>query len=456
MAATDRRETTVASIVTGEWRVTIPKESLTTVKHEHGLVRRAWLATIAKVAAGEKMVAKIASDDPRKVVHAFKVGITLALVSLFYYLRPLYDGVGGTAMWAVMTVVVIFEYTAGGTLYKGLNRAAATLTAGALGVGIHWFASKAGHAGELIILNGAVFILASVVSFSRFFPAIKRQFDYGATIFILTFCLVAVSGYRVDELVVLAQERLSTVCIGIAICLIVSMLICPVWAGGDLHRLTAGNADKLADSLEGSVEGYFDGKEAPKAQGFKCVLNSKALEDSLVNLARWEPGHGPFSFRHPWSQYKRLGDAMRNCAFCIEALYGCLTSEIQAPELMKKRLSDACLKLSSNSAKALRETAACIRLMERSKTLECLIGETSCAAAEVKRELPELLPAGDAEVDHQLVTTKRNHSLIEAMPLVAFASILAEIPARVKGVAEELEKLADLAGFKAAGERLSN
>lgn len=42
-----------------------------------------------------------------------KVGLSLALVSIFYYTRPLYDGVGGAAMWAIMTVVVIFEYTVG-------------------------------------------------------------------------------------------------------------------------------------------------------------------------------------------------------------------------------------------------------------------------------------------------------------------------------------------------------
>ncbi|KAL3499070.1 hypothetical protein ACH5RR_041802 [Cinchona calisaya] len=52
-------------------------------------------------------------DDPRKVIHYVNVGITLSVVSLFYYMRPLYDGVGGTAVRAVMTVVVVFEYTFG-------------------------------------------------------------------------------------------------------------------------------------------------------------------------------------------------------------------------------------------------------------------------------------------------------------------------------------------------------
>lgn len=52
-------------------------------------------------------------DDPRKFFHCLKVGVALMVVSLFYYMRPLYDGVGGSAIWAVMTVVVVFEYTVG-------------------------------------------------------------------------------------------------------------------------------------------------------------------------------------------------------------------------------------------------------------------------------------------------------------------------------------------------------
>lgn len=51
--------------------------------------------------------------DPRKVIHCIKVGLALSIVSLFYYMRPLYDDFGGNAMWAVMTVVVVFEYTVG-------------------------------------------------------------------------------------------------------------------------------------------------------------------------------------------------------------------------------------------------------------------------------------------------------------------------------------------------------
>lgn len=51
--------------------------------------------------------------EPKKLIHGLKVGMALSLVSLFYYMRPLYEGVGGNAMWAIMTVVVVFEYTVG-------------------------------------------------------------------------------------------------------------------------------------------------------------------------------------------------------------------------------------------------------------------------------------------------------------------------------------------------------
>ncbi|KAH9316165.1 hypothetical protein KI387_024792, partial [Taxus chinensis] len=38
------------------------------------------------------------------------------------------------AIWVVMTVVVVFEFTAGATLSKGLNRCFASLVAGVAGI----------------------------------------------------------------------------------------------------------------------------------------------------------------------------------------------------------------------------------------------------------------------------------------------------------------------------------
>ena len=69
-------------------------------------------------------------------------------------------------------------------------------------------------------------------------------------IFILTFSLVSVSGYRVVELFELVHQRLSTIGIGASLCILVTILCCPIWAGCELHLLIHQNMEKLADSLD--------------------------------------------------------------------------------------------------------------------------------------------------------------------------------------------------------------
>lgn len=53
-------------------------------------------------------------EDPRRVIHALKVGVSLTFVSLLYLMEPFFRGVGKNALWAVMTVVVVLEFSAGG------------------------------------------------------------------------------------------------------------------------------------------------------------------------------------------------------------------------------------------------------------------------------------------------------------------------------------------------------
>jgi len=55
----------------------------------------------------------IGKNDPRKIWHATKVGLSLTLVILFYYSWPLYHSFEQSAIMAVLTVMVAFEYTAG-------------------------------------------------------------------------------------------------------------------------------------------------------------------------------------------------------------------------------------------------------------------------------------------------------------------------------------------------------
>lgn len=100
-----------------EWRIKVgdngSSETLipeTTIGVIFGSMIRHRLAKLWKFL---KKAWELGMNDPRKFIHCLKVSIALTAVSLCYYIKPLYDGVGGNAMWAVMTVVVVFEYTAG-------------------------------------------------------------------------------------------------------------------------------------------------------------------------------------------------------------------------------------------------------------------------------------------------------------------------------------------------------
>lgn len=106
-----------------------------------------------------KRVWQVGADDPRRVIHSIKVGLALTLVSIFYFVRPLFDSLGANAMWAVMTVVVVFEFTVGATLSKGVNRSLATLLAGLLGVGVSYVAELTGKNCERVIVGVFVFAL---------------------------------------------------------------------------------------------------------------------------------------------------------------------------------------------------------------------------------------------------------------------------------------------------------
>ncbi|KAM1376743.1 hypothetical protein PS1_038727 [Malus domestica] len=416
-------------------------------------------------------------SDPRKVIHCLKVGMALTVVSVFYYLRPLYEGVGGNAMWAVMTVVVVFENTIGATLCKSINRICGTFLAGFLAIGIHWIANRSGKEFEPFITGISVFLLASAATFSRFIPSVKARFDYGAMIFILTFSLVSVSGYRVDQLFHMASQRMSTIVIGTSLCAVITMIICPIWAGEELYMLITRNMDKLANSLDGCVADYFndsggfagsDKESDKKLLGYKCVLGSKGAEESMANFARWEPAHGRFNFRHPWKQYLKIGASMRDCAYCIEALNGCVSSENKVSELAKKHISNIAMKVSSDSSTVIKELAKTMKTMKKSTAIDLLVGEMNNAVLELQEDLKSLpnlfinrqpqLPqeSDDCPENNNTKAEAEAVALMDIIPLVTLASLLIEIVARIEGMVGAVEELAELAEFKAAGDRKAN
>ncbi|KAL9368256.1 hypothetical protein Peur_039455 [Populus x canadensis] len=412
---------------------------------------RSWLKALpvkfkANMVGMASNIKKLGQEDPRRVVHSLKVGLALTLVSTLYYLR-LFNDYGLDAIWAVMTVVLVFEFSVGATLEKGLNRGMATLLAGGLSIGAHHLAKHSGHIGKPILILFLVFLQATISTFLRFVPKIKARCDYGMLIFIMTFSMITVSGFQ-ENILELAQSRLSTVSIGAAACVIVSIVVFPVWAGEDLHNLIALNIEKLGNSLEGFGDVYFkrtggeESKDDKKfLEGYKSVLNSKNSEESLANFAAWEPCHGRFPFGHPWKLYLKVGTLARECAYRIEALNGYLNADIQASSEVSNIIQEACTKMSRESGKSLKELALAIKIMVQPSSADSHIENAKSAAKNIK----SLLKSGIWE----------DIDLLKVIPGVTVASILIDVVTDTEKISESIYELASKAQFKSVEPTLS-
>ncbi|KAF2308750.1 hypothetical protein GH714_015576 [Hevea brasiliensis] len=313
---------------------------------------------------------RVGRDDPRRVIHAFKVGLALTLVSLLYLVEPLFEGIGQNAIWAVMTVVVVLEFTAGATLIKGLNRGLGTLLAGSLAFAIKYIAQETGNVFRAIFIGAAVFVIGAAATYIRFFPYVKKNYDYGVVIFLLTFNLITVSSFRVSNVLKIAHERFYTIAIGCGICLLMSLLVFPIWSGEDLHNSTVSKLEGLAKSIEACVNEYFSdvekedtqdkSSEDPIYKGYKNVLDSKSQDETLALHASWEPRHSRHC-RYPWQQYVKLGAVLRHFGYTVVALHGCLRTEIQTPRSCRALFKDPCIRVASEVSKALVELANSIR-----------------------------------------------------------------------------------------------
>ncbi|CAF1994045.1 unnamed protein product [Brassica oleracea var. botrytis] len=318
-----------------------------------------------------KDIWKVGKDDPRRVKHALKVGVSLTLVSLLYLLEPLFKGIGSNAMWAVLTVVVVLEFFAGATLCKGLNRGLGTLIAGSLAFFIEFVAKDSGKIFRAVFIGASVFIIGAAITYLRFIPYIKKNYDYGMLIFLLTFNLITVSSYRVDAVIKIAHERFYTIAIGVGVCLCMTLLFFPIWSGEDLHKSTVAKLQGLSFSIEACVKEYFEEEEKDKEtsdssedmiyDGYKTVLDSKSTDEALVMYASWEPRHTRHCHRFPWQHYVKVGAVLRQFGYTVVALHGCLKTEIQTPSSIRVLFKDPCVRLAGEICKVLTELAASIQ-----------------------------------------------------------------------------------------------
>ncbi|KAM3740311.1 hypothetical protein ACB098_08G089100 [Castanea mollissima] len=242
-----------------------------------------------KIVEMAQKIKKLGQDDPRRILHSLKVGLALTLVSLFYYIQPLYGRIGENSIWAIITVILVLEFSVGATLAKGLNRMLVTLSAGALGVGVHHLATLSG---EKLRRAHCTWILRRYDS-SKFSNSLE------------VLCI-----YAAATVPHMAHQRVTTIIMGSFIAIVTCICIRPVWIGDELQNLVANNIEKLGNFL----------------QAFSLRKNN---EETMANLARWELWHYRFGLFHPWKQYVKVGTLTQQCTYKIEALNNYLNSEIQ-------------------------------------------------------------------------------------------------------------------------------
>ncbi|KAI3749369.1 hypothetical protein L2E82_19979 [Cichorium intybus] len=383
-------------------------------------------------------IPKNCEHDMKNLIHSFKVGFALLLVSLVYILDPLFEQVGKNALWAIMTVEVIFEFFAGATLSKGLLRGIGTLLGGGLACLASNLARDLGKIGYSIFVGGLIFIFGAMATYCRFIPSIHRRYDYGVTIFILSFNLVTASSLRGQQVMELAYQRLSAVAMGFSVCIFISLLIYPMWATDELHRFTSFKFKELATCIEECVDGYLVVGEKEShpiihVSSCKSVLDSKSTDESLVNFARWEPSHGRFWCCNPWEKHQQITDLLRELASNVLSLQGCLKSTFQPSTMMREAIKEPCKTVGLTIGLIMRELGEIIMKKKMGNVETVMVPELQS----IKLKLIGLSTSNLGAIES-----------VEDLAIANFLFLVIKMVDKVEVLAKEVEALGKVAGFQ--------
>ncbi|KAL5724329.1 hypothetical protein ACHQM5_007604 [Ranunculus cassubicifolius] len=423
-------------------------------------------------------------EDPRRMVHCLKVGLTLTLASLLYLLDPLFHGIGTNSIYAVLTVTYVLDFTAGATLYKGANRGIGTLSAVFFSFLVELVARHSGKLGSALCIAISVFIIGAITTYVRFISSLKN-YDQAVTVFLITFNMLLASGYHDQTVWQMMFQRIYTIAIGFAICFIVSVFIFPYWSGEDLQNSIVKKFEVLAELVQAHVEEYFHENnckgtksldESDQESKYREILEDTAYDESLANCASWEPRHSRYLY--PWKQYMHLETVLHHFGHNVFALHGCLESQIQAPQSVRALFREPCKHVADEVVKVLGELADAIKNHHHcsphiSDQLHEALEELNSSIKFQPRLFLAATPVTDTEfykpIDSPGLESKRqvveqskdakvkrmkSKTVItclefsEALPFAAFTSLLVETAARLDLLIEEVEELGRVAHYQ--------
>lgn len=124
-------------------------------------------------------------------------------------------------------------------------------------------------------------------------------------------------------------------------------------------------------------------------------------------------------------------------------------AELQAPEHLKKHLSFAFLRLSSQSSAVINELANSMKYMTKSLNMDILIKDMGVALAELQlaiKSLPNEVTTSVPSSENKAEATRGQQAaslpLVEVMPVITIASHLIEISARIVSAVDAVNDLA--------------
>nr|GMD05567.1 aluminum-activated malate transporter 9-like [Ipomoea batatas]GMD07538.1 aluminum-activated malate transporter 9-like [Ipomoea batatas] len=347
-------------------------------------------------------VSDFCKEDTSRVVFALKVGLAVLLVSLLILFPAPYQVFGANAIWSILTVGMMFEYTVGATFNRGFNRALGSLIAGVLATAIAEIASRSGPVAEAVIIGTSIFLIGTITTFMKLWPSLV-PYEYGFRVALITYCLIIVSGFRMGNPIKTSVDRLYSIAIGAIVAVLVNVLVCPIWAGEQLHKELVSSFNIVADSLEECVRKYLEDDglsylkftktvsdefpDEPAIKNCRDTLNSATKIETLANSAKWEPPHGRFCHVfYPWSEYVKVSAVLRYCAYEVMALHGVLHSEIQAPYNLRITLQKEIQEATAQAAELVRALGEDISSMQQSLK-GCLLAKVHASTERLQRAI---------------------------------------------------------------------